>query len=288
MRKIILFCLLVVSLFSYQQEELSPTLQKAFTAVQNEDYQTALKIFNQEAAKGNPIAYETLGELYMFGIGVKQDFHKAAEFFHKAIESDNKTAKISSLVILGNIVFRNTKHYDEAYSYLKQAADMGSVSAMRHIGEMYESGELGEKKNIEKAIFWYKKAANLNDPHSFVSLGLIYYYDKKDNKKALKYFQTAYNLGERDLAAASLGNMYYNGEGVQQDYKKAAHYLEEAAQKGNDMASNLLAILYVQGKGVKMDKMKAYNLWLEAAKRGDEVSQKNLDILCKESPWVCK
>ena len=37
-----------------------------------------------------------------------------------------------------------------------------------------------------------------------------------------------------------------------------------------------------------MNKIEAFNWWMKAAKRGHVDAQKNLDILCKESPWACK
>lgn len=36
------------------------------------------------------------------------------------------------------------------------------------------------------------------------------------------------------------------------------------------------------------NKLNAYKYYMKAAKLGDLRAQKNLDILCKESPWVCK
>ena len=36
------------------------------------------------------------------------------------------------------------------------------------------------------------------------------------------------------------------------------------------------------------NKLNAYKYWMKAAKLGDIQSQKNLDIMCKQSPWACK
>lgn len=46
--------------------------------------------------------------------------------------------------------------------------------------------------------------------------------------------------------------------------------------------------MYYNGKGVKVNKTKAYELWLKEAKQRNSGAQRGLDILCKESPWVCK
>ena len=85
-----------------------------------------------------------------------------------------------------------------------------------------------------------------------------------------------------------LGLCIANGDGVKQDYKKAAKLYQKAADQGFNDAYTNLGILYVLGNGVKQDKIKTYQLWMEAAKLGDTSAQKNLDILCKQSPWACK
>jgi uncharacterized protein len=82
--------------------------------------------------------------------------------------------------------------------------------------------------------------------------------------------------------------MYYNGEGVKQDYLKAKELYEKAAIQGYYFAQNNLGVMYYNGQGVNVDKFKAYELWLKAAKQGHSNAQENLDILCKESPWACK
>ena len=50
-----------------------------------------------------------------------------------------------------------------------------------------------------------------------------------------------------------LGNMYHLGDGVVQDYEKAAYWYEKAANNGEIAAQLNLGILYYQGKGVKKD-----------------------------------
>jgi TPR repeat protein len=44
----------------------------------------------------------------------------------------------------------------------------------------------------------------------------------------------------------------------------------------------------LKAQGVIRNKLKAYELWIEAAKIGNPQAEDSLDLLCKESPWVCK
>jgi TPR repeat protein len=102
-------------------------------------------------------------------------------------------------------------------------------------------------------------------------------YKKTDKEFFNKYIANLY---------ASAGiiydeNMVYeNGVAM---YKKAIEY-----NPNDNIANYNVGIRYRFGQGVAMDKIKAYEHWRIAAKQGHQKAQGNLDILCNESPWVCK
>ena len=75
---------------------------------------------------------------------------------------------------------------------------------------------------------------------------------------------------QSDAAAqAELALMYLDGEGVQQDSKKAAELYTKAAEQGNTVAQKMLAGMYFGGEGVPQDKKKAAELYRQAAEQGD-------------------
>lgn len=45
---------------------------------------------------------------------------------------------------------------------------------------------------------------------------------------------------------------------------------------------------FLEGGEAPLDKIKAFSLFLEAAKEGNVQAQRELDKLCKKSPWACK
>jgi len=47
-------------------------------------------------------------------------------------------------------------------------------------------------------------------------------------------------------------------------------------------------VKYMEGEEVEMDKFKSFSLLMKSARKGSEKAQKQLDKLCKESPWACK
>jgi len=62
-------------------------------------------------------------------------------------------------------------------------------------------------------------------------------------------------------------------------------------QKANGTKEKDLAIGYLNIGVIyssQSDKLNAYKYYMKSAKLGEIQAQKNLNILCKESPWACK
>jgi hypothetical protein len=74
----------------------------------------------------------------------------------------------------------------------------------------------------------------------------------------------------------SLGMAYYEGERVEQDFRKAADWFRKAAELGDFAAQRNLGYLYIKGEGVEKDLTEARE-WLEkAAAQGDSYAQELL------------
>ena len=98
-------------------------------------------------------------------------------------------------------------------------------------------------------------------------VALMYYHGdgvKQDYKKAREYFEkaAAQNNGN---ALVLLGGMYNLGAGVKQDDKKAREYYEKAAAQNNGYALGFLGLMYSNGTGVKQDKKKGREYLEKAA-----------------------
>jgi uncharacterized protein len=85
-------------------------------------------------------------------------------------------------------------------------------------------------------------------------------------------------LAQKGLAGAqsNLGNMYYNGNGVTQDYKEAVKWYRLAADQGFAKAQSNLGAMYVQGLGVAQDYKEAVRWFRLAADQGNEGKQYNI------------
>ena len=83
-----------------------------------------------------------------------------------------------------------------------------------------------------------KRVKENNDPVAITEMGKKHYHEK-DYDKALQYYTKAAELG--DVAAHfCLGCLYFFGNGVEKDEKKAVYHLEQAAIGGHPQARGLL------------------------------------------------
>lgn len=82
-----------------------------------------------------------------------------------------------------------------------------------------------------------------------------------------------------------VGYLYETGQGVQQDYTRAAQWYWKAAEQGNAIAQYQLGNMYHLGKGVSQNYIRAY-MWLDLASRGGNVSSKDVRrvVASKMSP----
>lgn len=75
-----------------------------------------------------------------------------------------------------------------------------------------------------------------------------------------------------------LGLKYYNGNGVERDYKKAVYFFKLAADRKNKDGLYWLAECYMDGKGVSENHYRAVQYYYEAALLGEGYSQAKLGI----------
>lgn len=188
------------------------------------------------ARTGNPDAETILGNLYLNGQGVSQNYVKADYWYKKAAAQGDAIAETT----LGHIYDLSgvwvKANYIKAVYWFRKAAAQGNAEAEFRLGSNYLAG-LGVKTNDTKAAAWWRKAA------------------------AQGYSTAEYYLGA----------LYLTGKGVSQNNKKAAFWYRKAAEQGNRHAELDLGIRYLSGQGVPQDYTSALK-WLILAKGGGSKS----------------
>ena len=84
--------------------------------------------------------------------------------------------------------------------------------------------------------------------------------------------------GDTD-AQVDLGNLYFEGKGIPQDYAEAVRWYRLAVEQGSARGQNNLGISYANGSGVPMNKEEAARWYRLAADQGLAAAQSNLGFL---------
>ena len=134
-------------------------LAKGLAAVQSKQWREAFAQFEPLAKRGDPRAEINLGNLYMRGLGVEQDYAQAYAWYEKAARSGHPTgqAKLGMLYFLG--LGLNEDHA-EAARWFRKAAERGESGAAMALAAMYEQGD-GVERNPVEAYVWYSIATDL-------------------------------------------------------------------------------------------------------------------------------
>ena len=119
----------------------------------------------------------------------------------------------------------------------------GNSSAMNDLGACFYEGSRGFEQNFEKAVHYYKMAAEKGNRQSQENLGYCYYYGREgepDYEKAFQY----YALGAFDGHLVSLykiGDMYLHGLYVPKNEKEAFYILMRCIETMSDGAAYRVA-----------------------------------------------
>ncbi len=145
----------------------------------------------------------------------------------------------------------------------------------------------GDTSEISDAIAELMKKAEQGDASAQVNLGSIYYNGQgvpQDYKEALRWYLSAAEQGNA-TAQFNMGVIYYKGQGVNQGYKEAVRWYRAAAEQGDASAQYGLGSMYYNGQGVPEDNVQAH-MWYNLAAldlTGDdkEAAVKNRDSLAE-------
>jgi len=131
----------------------------------------------------------------------------------------------------------------------RRKALKGNVKSQNNLGSMYTKGE-GCIQDYQKAIIWYRKAAE-----------------------------------ERDrLAQHNIGDLYYFGQGVEHNDTLAAEWYLKSAEQGYEQAQLKIAVLYANGRGVPIDIAESLRWLQKAADNGNTVALEKLQEVDSHIP----
>ncbi len=199
---------------------------------------------------------------------------------HAALEEQFSLEKFPIVISLySNFEYVLGKYYEENknidlsifwFSKAAQKKNESAIIQLHRFAALYKNG-VGGEKNIKKSLELYMKNAELGYLDAQVVLGIIYYKDfaqfeiEQNVKEAIRWFEKS---EKSSLSKYYLGNIYYNGNGVDKDVKKAIKYWEEASFLGEMSSKFSLAMCYYDGNGIEKKIAEAIKLLEELSKSG--------------------
>ena len=140
---------------------------------------------------------------------------------------------VGQLYAKKNSKFYNKEEAKKCFDGIIDAADRGNSQAQYQLGIMYARGQ-GVENNPEKALYWYRKAAEQNNADALSTLGNIYKNGQlgvtKNTAEAFDFYLKAANLGHAD-AMSTLAYMYKD---VSRDMHESAQWRVKSIKHGND------------------------------------------------------
>jgi len=153
---------------------------------------------------------------------------------------------------------------------------------METLDDIFEKTKVLYRQNkFDEAIPKLKELADKGLAPAQALLGNSYFTGKgvpQDYGIAVELFHKALKQGYF-IVYGALGYCYYYGKGAPKDYTIAVEYYQKAAKMGNIAAQTALGECYRDGIGVMQDMEAAAEWFRKAAKRGDAEAQQNLDKL---------
>lgn len=139
-----------------------------------------------------------------------------------------------------------------ARQYFLAAAERGLSIAQLAIGSMLMA-DLGGEPDMQEAVRWFTAAADQGNTSAMKALAVLGLESSTtgasiDIKTVISWLEKAAD-GRDAQALHMLGGIYFEGQGVEKDEKRAVECHEQAARLGYHGAHTTLAHIYGKGAG---------------------------------------
>ena len=173
--------------------------------------------------------FDTISDFY---VDPTLPIEKQAIYRMGFYDTDNQYFTASKFTYPEDFDFKSTE------DYLINAANYGSVQAMKDLVEYYTTYDPDVKPDFVAAARWLKMAADRGDVVSIHNLGHAYDVGlgvSVDKTEAARLFMESSKMG---LAASqnNLGWAFYTGAGVPKSLPDAVYWIAKAAEQGEPFA----------------------------------------------------
>lgn len=188
-----------------------------------------------------------------------------------------------------------------------EKGESGDKFAMAQLAQAFFNGNDETEQDPEKAAYWFRKEAELQDAEGAFNLGLLYakgFGVERDLEKAAEWMEKAVAWGYGDSDGAALAGKYrtmadglkkaqagdadamadlagsymaisgsLSQAGPDKDYEQSLYWAQRAVEAGSAAGYFPLALAYEHGRGVQQDDAKAVEFYRKGAELGHAVCQ---------------
>lgn len=258
-----------------------PNADLAYGAYQRGLYSRALSDATQRVERDphDRAALTLLGELNYQGLGTRQDFAKAAEWYKRADADGDPNASFALAMML--MAGRGVPKDEMAgLGYLEKAAKAGQAPASYNLAVALLS--TGKPEDLTRAIDLLRQASEAEVADAQYALAVLTRQGRglpKNEADAARWMARA-AVNDNVSAQVEYAIMLFNGEGIKADETRAARLFALAAGRGNAIAQNRYARLLSAGRGVAKNRVEAAAWNLMAAQQG--LADRWLDDVLKD------
>lgn len=196
----------------------------------NGDLKSALETFEKLAQFDDHRGYMAMARVY---INEYKDYDNSKKYLLKLVDQGDGDAASA----IGSIYIDDLHDINQSIKWYKKSYEMGSCIGIKNLVVTYKN----DLKDEEKYNEWLDKADAMGCGFAGFKRGYAYYVDK-DMENAIKWYTRGADLGDA-RAASNLGNIY------QRDFKdkeKAILWYEKAVSLGDQYAKKQLKKLEEQ------------------------------------------
>lgn len=212
--------------------------EAARKAFENGDHAEAVKLAMPLAEKGNAEALYLLGFAHETGQGAELSPTKAEEYYRSGLEKKNNDSAYRLAFLL--MSSKDETRVLEAQAILEKQAITDPLVAGRILGEAFLLGRFTGEPDPDKAVSWWKKAADAGDVSSMLFIARFYdgqlgFVEKRNPVLSLEFFEKAAEAGNTG-AMVAVGSRLLYGDETARDEERGLDLLEKAIAGGDSSA----------------------------------------------------
>ncbi|MDE6742296.1 MAG: TIR domain-containing protein [Lachnospiraceae bacterium] len=240
--------------------------------------------FEKALENGKTEANFYLGELCDRYNYPERDYEKAREYYEADSDDPYSQIALGILYYNGRGVEKDTVKAQDIFDAVIEA---GCVEGY------WGSGVIAfDNEDYDTALECWNKVLegdeSLYNADAMRNIGNLYYFGqgvKQDYAQAKEWWEKAAELGDA-AAMSNIGVLYEFGEGIEYDYTQAVEWYEKGAELGNDTAMRNIGLMYATGRGIKQDYARAIEWWEEAAALGNIDAMRDMGLLYENGQGV--